>query len=93
MSRSFYGGSSEIHSRTGSFAELSSNSLRHHPRRPLNTSPLTLAQSDGNLQQNAAEKTVENPKIEASKQSEPETESVPISKKLSKINLRKLKIW
>jgi len=102
ISRSFYSASNETlntsHHRTGSFAEISGVTRQSVVARKIAQQRFNqTSQSDSDLPE--LEKKVVEPIVTTPPSSSPSTSScqepsqTPVSKKLSKINLRKLKIW
>ena len=102
ISRSFYSASNETlntsHHRTGSFAEISGVTRQSVVARKIAQQRFNqTSQSDSDLPE--LEKKVVEPMVTTPPSSSPSTSScqepsqTPVSKKLSKINLRKLKIW
>ena len=102
ISRSFYSASNETlntsHHRTGSFAEISGVTRQSVVARKIAQQRFNqTSQSDSDLPE--LEKKVVEPIVTTPPSSSPSTSScqepsqTPVSKKLSRINLRKLKIW
>ena len=95
ISRSFYSASNEnlstSHHRTGSFAEISGITRQSVVARKIAQQRFKETQSDTDLPD--LEKKAENIQSSQSTTQNSSQESTPVGRKLSKMNLRKLKIW